>query len=239
MMPPKMSRKMLRDDVHDILLYKLLTGEFAPGKSLGIDSTARLLGVSPTPVREALVELEHTGLVTRTALKGYRVAPPVSAAHMAELMDARMVIELGTVERAARDLDALLPKLREAHVSHGDVIRKYSLQLKPSTADPEQIVEYFDADWRFHQTIIDSAANRFLRQFASGLGSNVHRMRQSLGVGLSDAVQAHSEHAKILSAFETGSAKDAMAAMRKHLELVASRAEADSRVERRVEALLD
>ena len=68
----RLTRKVLRDDVHDALLQMLLRGRFAPGESLSIDHVARQLGVSPTPVREALVELEHTGLVTRAALRGFR-----------------------------------------------------------------------------------------------------------------------------------------------------------------------
>src|SRR3954447_24962481 len=82
-------RRALRDGVYDAILEMLLAGQATPGESLAIDGLARQLGVSPTPVREALVQLEHTGLVTRAALKGYRVAPPLNPAGVAELMDAR------------------------------------------------------------------------------------------------------------------------------------------------------
>ena len=65
-------RRGLRDHVYDHILQLLLSGDAAPGERLSIDTIARQLDVSPTPVREAMVQLERTGLVTREALKGYR-----------------------------------------------------------------------------------------------------------------------------------------------------------------------
>ena len=78
-------RRGLRDHVYERILQLLLSGEAAPGARLSIDTIARQLNVSPTPVREAMVQLERTGLVTREALKGYRVAPPLGLAQLQEL----------------------------------------------------------------------------------------------------------------------------------------------------------
>ena len=60
----------LGDDVHDALLTMLTSGRLEPDAPLGIDRLAHDLGVSPTPVREALARLEHTGLVVRRANRG-------------------------------------------------------------------------------------------------------------------------------------------------------------------------
>lgn len=95
----RLQRKVLRDDVYDAILELLMSGEITPGTSLGIDPLARRLGVSPTPVREAMVQLEGTGLVERTALRGYRVADPLTAAQLAEIIDARVILETGAIER--------------------------------------------------------------------------------------------------------------------------------------------
>src|SRR6478735_4678774 len=93
-------RRALRDGVYDALLELLLDNGVAPGASLSIEGLARELGVSPTPVREALGQLEHTGLVTRAALKGYRAAAPLTQARMAELLNARSVVEVAAVRAA-------------------------------------------------------------------------------------------------------------------------------------------
>lgn len=224
-----LTRKVLRDDVHDALLEMLMTQQLAPGQSLSIDSLARQLGVSPTPVREALVELEHTGLVTRAALKGYTVTSPLSARQMAELIDARQVIELAAVERAVRAA-GIVETLKDVHADHEAVIRRYGLDGPAGVreASQDQILEYFRADWAFHEAIIRSCGNRFIQQMASILGANVHRMRQTMDVGLTDAMDALHEHAEIVAAFESGDPATAVDAMRNHLDLVSGRAQAEA-----------
>lgn len=225
----QLTRKVLRDDVHDALLEMLMTQQLAPGQSLSIDSLARQLGVSPTPVREALVELEHTGLVTRAALKGYTVTSPLSARQMAELVDARQVIEIAAMERATKDPE-LASLLGEVHAEHGAVIHRYGLDRAkgPREATQEQILEYFRADWAFHEAIIGSCDNRFIQQMAAILGANVHRMRQTMEIGLTDAMDALQEHAEILAAVESGDATRAVEAMREHLDHVSRRAQAEA-----------
>src|SRR5690625_5952809 len=68
-------RQILRDEVAELLLQRLLEARWAPGSRLSIDGLARDLEVSPTPVREAMVSLERSGLVEYVALRGYVVAP--------------------------------------------------------------------------------------------------------------------------------------------------------------------
>ena len=87
------SRQVLADHVYEELLASLMDGRLEPGAAVSIDGTARELDVSPTPVREALARLEHTGMVRRVALKGYRVAPVFTREDFAELMEARLAIE--------------------------------------------------------------------------------------------------------------------------------------------------
>lgn len=223
----QLNRKVLRDDVHDALLRMLMTEQLPPGASLSIDSLARSLGVSPTPVREALVQLEHTGLVQREALKGYKVAPPLSAGAMAELMDARMVLEVAAVEGAAEHASEIVADLRAAHAAHTEVVKGHRLDDPEVTPTNAEVLEYFRADWEFHQILIRSCGNRFLQGMAAGLGANVHRMRQSIK-GPSDSGAALAEHARVLAAFEAGDRDAAVAAMRDHLAAVRERAVAES-----------
>lgn len=223
-------RQALRDGVYEALLEKLLDGSMPPGVALGIDSLSRELGVSQTPVREALVQMEHTGLVTRVALKGYRVAPPLSSHQLAELHDARAMLELTAIERAAQHAGDLLPELRAAHAQH--VLAAHRVRkLRGGGAEPadhSDLREYFDADWEFHLTIIRAAENRFLVQMAESLSAHVHRMRQTVDHGTFDIDQAVAEHAAILAAFESGDPEAPAAAMRAHLSGVAHRSAEDA-----------
>ncbi|MGW0789211.1 GntR family transcriptional regulator [Streptomyces sp. NPDC002911] len=222
-------RRALRDGVYDAILEKLLDGSAPPGSSLGIDSLARELQVSPTPVREALVQLEHTGLVTRTALKGYRVAPPLSPGQLAELFDMRGILETAAVERAAAHAEDLVPDLQAAHARH--VLAAHRVRkLRGSEDGPTDFAdlrEYFAADWEFHLTIIRAAGNSFLNQSVESLGAHVHRLRQTVDHGTMDLEQAIDEHAAILAAFSSGDPDRPRSAMRDHLAAVARRVSAD------------
>lgn len=229
--PPQLSRKILRDDVYDTLLEMLLDSRVPAGSPLSIDGLARQLGVSPTPVREALVQLEHTGLVSRAALKGYRVAPPLSSEQMAELVDARMVVELAAMERAATRAAEVVPALRAAHARHAGVIAEMgALGDSGANRTAASMRRYFDADWGFHTVIMQTSGNRYLLQMLEGLGTHVHRLRQVVGHGVSDAEVALHEHAEILYALESGDPQDAVTAMRRHLQGVRTRALADEGV---------
>ena len=73
------SRQVLADHVYEELLASLMDGRLEPGATVSIDGTARELDVSPTPVREALARLEHTGMVRRVALKRLRRATTAAA----------------------------------------------------------------------------------------------------------------------------------------------------------------
>jgi DNA-binding GntR family transcriptional regulator len=223
----------LRDGAYDALLDMLLDGSLQPDVNLSIEGLARELGVSPTPIREALVNLEHTGLITRTALRGYRVAPPFDAEQIGQLLDARAIVELGALDQALTRRAALIPVLRRAHERHQQVIAEIDAteQTLSSGERIDSYRRYFDADWGFHLTMMRHADNPFVVQLAESLGAHVHRLRQSIGVGLTDSHQAFTEHAEILDALETGAPDDAVhQALRDHLQAVRVRSIADSRI---------
>src|SRR5699024_10807268 len=85
-------RQVLRAEVEELILERLLESRWSPGSRLSIDGLARDLEVSPTPVREAMVSLERSGLVEYVALRGYVVAPMLDVEQMTELLDARKVV---------------------------------------------------------------------------------------------------------------------------------------------------
>lgn len=218
----RLERKALRDDVYDVILTMLLEGHFQPGAALGIDALSRELGVSPTPIREALVQLEHTGLVSRAALRGYRVAPPISESQMEELIEARAVVELAAVQMAFVHKKDLVGDLRIVHERHKGAVAAL-LGNSSGTLSSARLKEYFEADWQFHVRIMEASGNRYLYKMLEPLGGHVHRMRQTMGQGELDAGLAVEEHEVILRAFEQGSEQDAVQAMDAHLRGVRAR----------------
>jgi DNA-binding GntR family transcriptional regulator len=217
-------RRGLRDHVYDSILDMLLRSDPTPGTRLSIDTIARQLGVSPTPVREALVDLERTGLVTREALKGYRVAPPISAEQLNELFDARGMLEAMAVRLAAARVDVLLPDLRAAQERHRIAGEAVIDAFERGEADVGLASDYFARDSDFHAVIIEHSGNRYLREMSAGLGAQLHRLRQSVHRGVTDVREAIDEHMAIIEAFSSGDAAAAVEAMTAHIRNVHARA---------------
>ncbi|HEX5334109.1 MAG TPA: GntR family transcriptional regulator [Cellulomonas sp.] len=231
----QVERRVLRDGVFDRLVEMLLSDSLAPGANLNIEGLARQLGVSPTPVREALAQLEHTGLVSRVALRGYRVSAPLTLDEIGQLNDARMIVELGALDIALRRRDTLAPLLDAAQRRHLDVVAAIADSPAPEH-EAERIAAYrrfYDADWAFHLTIMEHAKNRYLLQMADVLGSHIHRLRQSVELGLRDMNEATTEHGRILRALQLDDPAMTMQAMREHLAAVRSRSLADGAAEQR------
>ncbi|MDY5854090.1 MAG: GntR family transcriptional regulator [Arcanobacterium sp.] len=228
---PKISKKNLRDDVYTIVLNALMGGQYAPGEHLAIDRVARELGVSPTPVREALAHLERTGLVERVALRGYRVAQPLSQEQIRQLIDIRTVLEVAAAERA-NGANGLVPELAKAHQRHREEAFKLEKRARQKVLEPEDFYAYFDADWDFHQVIFDHCGNAYMSKMLQDLAFNTHRMRQSVAHNDSDGLIAVQEHEMMLRAFESGDVDKVRQAVHAHLDGVLERSLGDAQEER-------
>lgn len=228
-------RRGLRDLVYEHILEILLTGEISPGERVSIDGLARQLNVSPTPVREALVDLERTGLVVREALRGYRVSPPLERGQLQELFIAQETVETAATRLATPADDELLRALAAAHSEHekaGDRVRETTEQSNKATDSPEEArriqvsaaQEYFARDRDFHDSILEHCGNRYLVKMSQDLGAQVHRLRQALPHGITDVDEALAEHHAIIEAFASPDPTAPEAAMRHHIRMVAHRA---------------
>lgn len=204
----------------------LAWGRWEPDAPLSIDGLAQMLGVSATPVREALARLESTGLVRRTARRGYRVSPPMSDKQMGELVDARLVLEIGAIERAMRNQPSLLTDLESAFANHEASMR--ALRSADPTNTQDLWRKYFEDDWSFHEAILRHCGNRYLEQAVNSLSFRVHRMRQSIGAGQTDAPDAVAEHKEILDAVRRNDAGGAVDSLHAHLANLQTRVDGHS-----------
>ena len=217
-----LERKVLRDTVYESLVDMLMSGTLAPGASLSIDGLASGLAVSPTPVREALVHLERTGLVFREPLRGYRVAPLLDTDQVAQLCDARAIVELGALELAFQNADDLADDLAKALVAHAEVAKAVA-GIPPDPAAIGAFRGYATADWEFHHAIFRHSGNTYLLSVSDSLPMHRHRLRQSVTRGVHDAEASVAEHAEVLRAVQDGDLEQARRAMQTHLANVKER----------------
>ena len=141
-----------------------------------IESVAIRLGVSPTPVREALARLAGEQLVAFRAYVGYSALPPLSLAELRDLFEAREVIECaGAVRACERSTDADLARLREidARIRAGHYGKdRYS-----------EFVSFVNDNQRFHETLLDAARNPELRRAFDALNYEARIARRTRGRG--------------------------------------------------------
>lgn len=99
--PDARPRRLSSDDVYDRLREMILENAIAPGDRVNIDALARELGVSQTPVREAVRRLEGDQLLSKVAGKGYRTAPLLDPDQLRQLFEFRLVIDLWAARAVA------------------------------------------------------------------------------------------------------------------------------------------
>ncbi|WP_307503641.1 GntR family transcriptional regulator [Clavibacter sp. B3I6] len=201
--------------MYEELLARLFDNTLPPGAPMNMDALARDLKVSQTPIREALVRLETTGLVTRAALRGYRAAPMLSAKELDDLMHARCVIEPALAHLAAEHITPRFLDDLDASIE--------SLSTSPTGPSFAEYHDYWKSDERFHDLIARQADNAFLYRAFESLGGQAQRFRMFGRLGVSDADQAIREHKRIREALTTGNSLSAENAMLEHVSAVRAR----------------
>src|SRR5215218_6980639 len=99
--PPGRSRGRLADEVYDTLLGQLMSLRIEPGARVTIDVLARELGVSQTPIRDALNRMEADGLVVRVPHAGYRIPPQITRQRFEDMLEIRLLLEPAAARRSA------------------------------------------------------------------------------------------------------------------------------------------
>lgn len=205
-------RQPIADQMYEVLLRQFMNGSRAAGESLNIGALSRELNVSQTPLREALARLEHTGLVRREALRGYRVAPMMSRNEIAQLMDARLLLEPKLASEAAlRATPVFLRAINET-------VRDFASAEPRADVESEEFGLYWSADHRFHTLIASQAGNPFLETAYDALSGQIQRFRLFSKMGHTGLDAAVPEHEVILKALEAGDPVAASEAMRSHIE---------------------
>lgn len=205
------TKKPIADQMYDVLLQQFMSGDRGAGQSLNIGALSRELDVSQTPLREALARLEHTGLVEREALRGYRVAPMMTRTEVQQLMEARLILEPTLAEQAAlRKTDEFIRKLKAT-------VDDFHRSAELADVETEGFDLYWRSDDRFHMLIAAQSGNRFLEMSYAALGGQIQRFRLFSKFGRTGASKAAPEHSAIFDALVAGDGPAAAAAMRAHV----------------------
>jgi DNA-binding GntR family transcriptional regulator len=197
------SRTVLREQVKELLLERILRGDVKPGERLVETRIAQELGTSQAPVREALRDLELLGLVESEAFRGSRVRE-FSDGELLDVFPVRAVLEELAAKLAARrlngDVSALEHEVKE--------------MLKAAKAgDARTQVAH---DIAFHRALVEAAGNPLLLQAWMALGVEVPTAFAVYRTYF-DALELVEFHVPIVEAIRARDAAKAGAEARRHV----------------------
>lgn len=173
----------LWDVVFKTLRQGILTGELEPGERLMEIHLAKRLGVSRTPIREAIRKLELEGLVTMVPRKGARVAQ-ITQKGLKDVLEVR------------RALDALSVQLACERITEEELARlKQAAAEFESATQTKDVTKIAHADVLFHDCIVKATGNERLAQLVSNLSEQLYRYRL-------EYVKDPDSHAKLIREHE-------------------------------------
>lgn len=185
------------------LSERILNGTYPPGHRLVELRIARELKTSQAPVREALRELEASGLVESEPFKGTRVRQ-VSAREMQEAYQARAIIEQHAAELAAVYFQNNTSKLQSEIIAAHEA------------AERGDIEKFSHHNAAFHRHIVETTGNSVLLRIWDALGSEI-RTQVFLSQEKFSPLEGERLHQAIIDALQNGDGKLAGRLLREHL----------------------
>ena len=200
----------LRDVVFNTLRKAILRGELKPGERLMEIQLANKLGVSRTPIREAIRKLELEGLVLMIPRKGAEVAQ-ITEKNMQDVLEVRKALEELSVQLAC---ERITPEQVEEMKMAAEDFRKV---LK--SGDVTKIAE---ADVKFHDIIFAATNNQRLITLLNNLREQMYRFRVEYLKQKECYPQLLEEHDKLIALISSGEVEEACELMGCHIDNQAS-----------------
>ncbi len=200
------NHKPLREMVYEELKIQILTGAIVPGTRMMEVDLAEEMGVSRTPIREAIRKLEKEGLVTIEPRRG-AYASRITTEDMVEILEVRQDLEgLAAFFAAERMNASQMKELRDASEKYNKAVEKGSM---------EDMIRH---DTRFHRIIVDSCNNKILVHMVEQLQELVLRFRYIYYDNFRRADNMPEEHKAIMEAIASGDAEKAREAADVHID---------------------
>lgn len=195
----------LRDVVFNTLREAILKGELEPGERLMEIALAQKLGVSRTPIREAIRKLELEGLVVMAPRKGAEVAE-ITLKDLRDVLEVRKNLEELAVELACKK--ATQEDVEEMRRAHEEFIK---------TLSQKDLTVIAEADVKFHDVIYKTTDNKRLIQILNNLREQMYRYRLEYIKDEKKRMIVTDEHLQIIGAIESKDVKAAKDYIQVHI----------------------
>lgn len=198
-------RRRLADEVYDQIVNAVMNLEISHEDRLIQEKLATDLGISRTPVREALLRLEQEGVLRKSAQGGFRLYE-MSDQEVRELYQTRAAIE-GQVARI----------LAQHHTAEDiDSLRK--TVIKEENISSASVREYFEANRNIHRRFVELANNRYLLEMFDMTWGKAMAFQLFAQIQNVDLSKSLGDHMILVDVIEKGDKTDALEAFIKHIQ---------------------
>ena len=201
------SAPSLREQARQVIRGLIITGQMQPDQLYSVPRLATDLGVSATPVREALLDLAREGLLEPVRNRGFRVVS-LSSGELNDIFAIRLLLEVPSVAEIAR---ARLSPTQIGQLRH-------LAEATKRAADDGNLIEFLETDRQFHIGLIATLGNKPLAELVETLRDRVRLHGFKNGSPREHIAQSASEHFQLLDALSQQDEAGAVAVMRRHLE---------------------
>lgn len=197
----------LREQARKVIRGLIITGQMQPDQLYSVPRLAIELGVSATPVREALLDLAREGLLEPVRNRGFRVVA-LSSKERNDIFAIRVLLEVPSVAEIARAglAPAQLAQLRELAAA------------TKRAADAGNLIEFLEADRTFHVGLIEALGNKPLTELVETLRDRVRLRGFEKGSSREYLAQSAAEHFQLLDFLSKQDEAGAVEVIRRHLE---------------------
>lgn len=196
------SKNSFRQVAYNYLHNAIITHELAPGMAIVEQDISDALGISRTPVREALKLLESEGLVRHVPLRGTFVTE-ITTQDVEEIFMLREALEVLVLQVAINNITD------EELASIGELLQSLTPDSPPES--------FYESDRRLHEMLVRHGQNRRLMLFLNTINSQIERLRQLSARRPGRLQNSMKEHLQILEALKERDLKKAEKMMRQHI----------------------
>ncbi|QIY53507.1 GntR family transcriptional regulator [Streptomyces sp. RPA4-5] len=195
----------LREQAREAVRTRIVLGQIEPGQVESVINVAAALGVSITPVREAVMDLANLGMVEIIRNRGFRV-PELTDHDLDEIFRLRTMLEVPAMSE-------ITEALKGAHVPR---FRQLAEQITEAAREGA-LTAFLDLDRQFHLGLLELLGNRRLVSMVGQLRDQARMQGLQKLADQGELTESGEEHIAIVDAIESGNGELAAELMRKHL----------------------
>ncbi|VAX08989.1 Transcriptional regulator, GntR family [hydrothermal vent metagenome] len=201
----------LRDEVYDLLRRRILNRNYLPGYRFDLSTLETQLGISRTPLKEAMQRLERDGLVEIRPRRGTFVTR-LDPSDVAEGFDVRQILECAAAKIVAQ-------KVTDEEIAKFQAIHDEMTMLLESDDYQAIVQDYIELDSQLHHYLVELTQNKRLQAVYQHIDTHLQIARVRQKFSSSDSSQTQKEHEAMIVALKKRDAEAFCAAVETHISL--------------------